>query len=168
MRLVLSNTNVAVIIRLTENFTLVDTDIGIGSCTIYTSTNDQNTLFNNTNFIGQNELGSENLEAGVAGTTYPVPESFTQPNEQNELGSENLKVFGASFTYATFEKPNKVTFTYDNLSNVLFAGCDIARIRFGDGIKWGGNDGFTIIEEEKVKAEAKLQSGFFFRAMGKP
>jgi hypothetical protein len=55
MRLVFRNSNLAVIIRSTENLTLTDTDIDVGNCATGT-TNDQNTLFNNRNFVGPNEI----------------------------------------------------------------------------------------------------------------
>jgi hypothetical protein len=34
------------------------------------------------------------------------------------------------------------------MSNVSFSDSDITRIRFGDKVTWGGDDGFTIIEEK--------------------
>jgi hypothetical protein len=55
------------------------------------------------------------------------------------------------FNYIIFEQPNNVTFAESNLSKVSFAGSDIARIRFGDKILWGGTDKFTIIEEEELE-----------------
>jgi hypothetical protein len=41
------------------------------------------------------------------------------------------------------------------LSNVSFADCDITRIRFGKDISWGGEDGFTIVEEVWLKEHGK-------------
>jgi len=55
-RLVFRNSNLAVIIRSTENLKLTDTDIDVGSCTTGTTTDDQNTLFNNRNFVGEDEI----------------------------------------------------------------------------------------------------------------
>jgi hypothetical protein len=73
----------------------------------------------------------------------------------------NTKFTGKTyFKYTIFEQPNKVTFDVDdnnNLSNVSFADSDITRIRFGDKIRWGGEDGFTIIEEEWLKDEAEAK-----------
>ncbi len=58
------------------------------------------------------------------------------------------------FTYVTFEQQNKVKFDDNDLSNVSFADSDITRIRFGNGITWGGEDGFATIEEEWLKLKA--------------
>jgi uncharacterized protein YjbI with pentapeptide repeats len=41
----------------------------------------------------------------------------------------------------------------NDLSKVSFMNSDITRIRFSDKINWGGNDGFTIIEERRLREE---------------
>jgi hypothetical protein len=64
------------------------------------------------------------------------------------------------FNYTIFEEPTKVIFDIRDMSNVSFSDCDITRIRFTDIVKWGGNDGFTIIEEEwleRQRDETKLK-----------
>jgi uncharacterized protein YjbI with pentapeptide repeats len=61
------------------------------------------------------------------------------------------------FNYVNFEQPNKVIFDESDLSKVSFAYTDVTRIRFGDGIKWGGKKGYTIIEEEWLKRKATGQ-----------
>ena len=45
------------------------------------------------------------------------------------------------FRNVTFEQQNKVRFDDNDLSNVSFADSDVTRIRFGNGITWGGKDG---------------------------
>lgn len=62
------------------------------------------------------------------------------------------------FRYTLFEQQNKVTFGDNDLSKVSFAGSDVTRIRFGDGITWGGKDKITIIEEEWLRERAEGQT----------
>jgi len=47
-----------------------------------------------------------------------------------------------------FEKQKQVIFDVDDLSKVSFLGTDISSIRFGENIRWGGSDGFTLIDEK--------------------
>jgi hypothetical protein len=56
MRRVYNSAGIAVIVGSTENLTLNDTDIDVGQCTSGQVTNEQTTLFNNRNFVGQNEI----------------------------------------------------------------------------------------------------------------
>ena len=56
MRQVYNNANVAIIVGSTENLILNDTDIDVGQCISGQVTNDQTTLFNNRNSVGQNEI----------------------------------------------------------------------------------------------------------------
>jgi len=66
----------------------------------------------------------------------------------------NVAYFSAIFKSETlfneviFEEPTRVTFDVSNMSNVSFSDSDITKIRFSDKVKWGGDDKFTIIEEE--------------------
>jgi hypothetical protein len=55
MRLVFRSANIAAIIKSKENLTLTDIDIDVGACTAM-ATNDVNTLFNNRNFVGKDEI----------------------------------------------------------------------------------------------------------------
>ena len=63
-----------------------------------------------------------------------------------------------------FEKPNEVVFDVRDMSNVSFKDSDVTRIRFSDKVTWGGDDKFTIIEEEilvkglKLKEKSKLKN----------
>jgi len=59
------------------------------------------------------------------------------------------------FRNVTFEQQNKVKFDENDLSNVSFADTDITRIRLGDGIRWGGDDKFTLIEEKWLENKTK-------------
>jgi uncharacterized protein YjbI with pentapeptide repeats len=59
------------------------------------------------------------------------------------------------FNKVLFEQPKKVTFDDSDLSKVSFANSDITRIIFGHKITWGGEKGFTIIEEEWLESKAK-------------
>jgi hypothetical protein len=62
------------------------------------------------------------------------------------------------FKYTLFEQLHKVVFDRSNLSKISFADSDITRIKFGDKIRWGGKDRFTIIEEEWLKNKVKGQT----------
>jgi uncharacterized protein YjbI with pentapeptide repeats len=55
------------------------------------------------------------------------------------------------FNYTIFEEPTKITFDISNMSKISFSHSDITRIRFSDKVTWGGNDGYTIIEEEMLE-----------------
>jgi hypothetical protein len=70
MRLIFRTANVAVIIKSTENLTLPDIDIDVGSCN-GTATNDLNTLFNNKNFVGSNEIVAYFVR-GIVNTGDPL------------------------------------------------------------------------------------------------
>ena len=65
---------------------------------------------------------------------------------------------GTFFNYIIFGQPNKVLFEKNNLSKVSFANSDITRIRFGDKVSWG-EKGFTIVEEEWLRKQAKMKDG---------
>jgi hypothetical protein len=57
MREVYRNANIAVLVRSTENLTLIDTDIDLGvACVSGSTSNEQDQLFNNRNFVGVNEF----------------------------------------------------------------------------------------------------------------
>jgi uncharacterized protein YjbI with pentapeptide repeats len=62
------------------------------------------------------------------------------------------------FSETLFEKQNRVIFDNSDLSNVSFADTDITRLRFGDNITGGGDDGFTIIEERWLANKVKGQT----------
>jgi hypothetical protein len=70
---------------------------------------------------------------------------------ENEFSDKTI------FRETLFEQQNKVIFNKSNLSKVSFADSDIIRIKFGDKVIWGGQDGFTIIEEEWLRVKGKGQ-----------
>lgn len=69
-----------------------------------------------------------------------------------------------NFNNVMFEKPNEVVFDVRDMSNVSFKDSDVTRIRFSDKVTWGGDDKFTIIEEEilvkglELRKKSKLKN----------
>ena len=75
---------------------------------------------------------------------------------------KNNKFVGDTYFRGTsFEEPNKIVFDNNNLSNVIFADSDITRITFSDNIRWGGEDEFTVIEEEWIERKVQPKNDFF-------
>jgi len=69
-----------------------------------------------------------------------------------EANFSNTRFIGKTyFTEVVFNNQPKVFFDVDNLAKVSFMNTDITRIRFSDRIRWSGNDGFKIIDEELIK-----------------
>jgi len=80
--------------------------------------------------------------------------------EFNEIDFSNSKFYSETnfidtkfkgigkFYEVLFDKPKEVIFDVTDLSKVSFLGTDISSIRFGENIRWGGSDGFTLIDEE--------------------
>jgi hypothetical protein len=98
-------------------------------------------------------------EAYFERVTFSRGANFSQTKFLAEVYFLETKFNGNTvFKYANFEQPNKVTFDDRKLSNVSFADSDVTRIRFGDGIKWGGDDEFTIVEEEWLKRKAQKKN----------
>ena len=55
------------------------------------------------------------------------------------------------FNEVIFENQGKVFFDVEDLSKVSFLNSDVTEIRFSDKVRWGGDDGFTIIDEKLLK-----------------
>ena len=98
-------------------------------------------------------------EAYFERATFSRGANFSQTKFLAEVYFLETKFNGNTvFKYANFEQPNKVAFDDRKLSNVSFADSDVTRIRFGDRIRWGGDDEFTIVEEEWLKRKAQKKN----------
>jgi hypothetical protein len=71
--------------------------------------------------------------------------------ESNTIQGETL------FKYTIFEQPNKVIFDTRDLSNVSFAGSDISKVTFTDKVKWGGEDGLKVTEQETLEKSSEYR-----------
>jgi len=78
---------------------------------------------------------------------------------QDDVRFKNVELQGADFSFAKFfgktyfndvlfGKPDRVNFDVENLSKVSFRNTDVTKVRFGERVKWGGDDGFRIVDEE--------------------
>lgn len=78
---------------------------------------------------------------------------------QDNVRFKNIEFYAADFSFAKFSgktffndvlfrKQKRVNFDVDDLSNVSFRNTDITKVRFGERVKWGGKNGFRIIDEE--------------------
>jgi Pentapeptide repeats (9 copies) len=116
------------------------------------------TFYEEANFLG----ATFSNEADLSSATFSDLAYFraaTFSNKADFSGSTFLSeaYFSGEFNgptyfhYTIFEQPTKVTFNISNMSNVSFSDSDITKIRFSDKVTWGGNDGYTIIEEEMLK-----------------
>jgi uncharacterized protein YjbI with pentapeptide repeats len=95
-------------------------------------------------------------EAFFSGATFTEQVDFTLSRFLKEATFEGT-TFAAKtkFRKVSFEQPTKVIFDDIDASNVSFAESDITKTRFGDNVRWGGNDKLTIIEEEWLKNQAE-------------
>jgi len=78
---------------------------------------------------------------------------------QDDVRFKNVEFQGADFSFAKFfgktyfndvlfNKPDRVNFDVEDLSKVSFRNTDVTKVRFGERVKWGGKNGFRIIDEE--------------------
>jgi len=91
---------------------------------------------------------------------------------QDNVRFKNVEIYAADFSFAKFlgkaffndvlfRKQDRVNFDVDDLSKVSFRNTDVTKVRFGERVKWGGKNGFRIIDEEllnKDSEKAILQS----------
>jgi len=54
----------------------------------------------------------------------------------------------SKFNLVIFENPKEIIFDVKDLSKVSFMSTDITDIKFGENVRWGGNDSFKLIDEE--------------------
>jgi hypothetical protein len=66
-----------------------------------------------------------------------------------------LDTFSAdtSFAYAVFGSKEKVYFEVKDLSKVSFMNADITRVKFYDKVRWGVEDRFKVVEEERFELD---------------
>jgi len=80
---------------------------------------------------------------------------------QDNVRFKNVELYAADFSFAKFlgksffndvlfRKQDRVNFDVDDLSNVSFRNTDVTKVRFGERVKWGGKNGFRIIDEEML------------------
>jgi Pentapeptide repeats (9 copies) len=88
---------------------------------------------------------------------------FSHSKFLDEVRFSGTKLFNGEtlFNYTVFEEPNEAEFDTNDLSKVSFANSDITKIRFSDKVKWGGNDGYKIIEEEMLENFVKYKRYIF-------
>jgi len=78
---------------------------------------------------------------------------------QDNVRFKNVELYAADFSFAKFlgkaffndvlfRKQDRVNFDVDDLSKVSFRNTDVTKVRFGERVKWGGKNGFRIIDEE--------------------
>ena len=63
----------------------------------------------------------------------------------------------AEFHNVLFEEPEKTVFDVNDLSNVSFLNTDITRVRFSDGVRWGGKK----VEYDKFWGRKKVKEERF-------
>ena len=99
----------------------------------------KNTLFSNSNF---------KEKCNFRNTEFQDEVKFIN-NSLKEADFSNARFNGKIFFHnITFETPGKIFFDSVNLSNVSFKNSDISKVNFTNNVKWGGKDGFTILDEE--------------------
>ena len=71
-----------------------------------------------------------------------------------EVNFSNIQFKGETrFRFVLFKDGEKTLFDVEDMSNVSFLNTDITRVRFGEKIRWGKNDKFEVIDENKLVAE---------------
>ena len=91
---------------------------------------------------------------------------FEEVDFSNSEFSHRVLFFNTEFKEFTkfhnilFENPKHVLFDVKNLSNVSFLNTDISKIRFGENIKWGPKNDFTLIDYANIenKSESEIES----------
>lgn len=72
--------------------------------------------------------------------------------EINQANFSNAKFDGMTFFHnVLFKDQDKVIFDVDDLSKVSFRNTDLTKVRFSEKIRWGGKNGFSIINEKSLK-----------------
>jgi hypothetical protein len=94
-------------------------------------------------------------EADFTGTIFSNEADFSRSTFSSEAYFSGEFNGPAYFNYTIFEKPTKVTFDIRKMSKASFSNSDITKIRFSDKVTWGGNDRYTIIEEEMLESYLK-------------
>jgi uncharacterized protein YjbI with pentapeptide repeats len=89
---------------------------------------------------------------------FPLGAIFSETTFLNRAYFSGAFNSSTHFNQVIFEEPSKVTFDLHDMSKVSFANSDITRVRFTDKVTWGGNDEFTVLEEEWLKGRGQLTS----------
>jgi uncharacterized protein YjbI with pentapeptide repeats len=96
-------------------------------------------------------------ETGFWGTSF----------KQAEFSPDTIFAGITKFRYVVFEDGEKVDFGTKDLSNVSFLNTDITRVKFAENVYWGGEKGFTVIDERELKLkepnEQYLDRHYLFR-----
>jgi len=85
--------------------------------------------------------------------------NFSYATFIDDVQFKNVEFQGADFSFAKFSGKtyfndvlfriqDRVNFDVENLSKVSFRNTDVSKVRFGELVEWGGDDGFRIIDEE--------------------
>ena len=61
----------------------------------------------------------------------------------------------AKFRKVIFGDGEKVNFDVPKMENVSFLNTDISRVKFAENICWGGDKGFTVIDERELESKLK-------------
>jgi len=102
-------------------------------------------------------------QGGILGKSNFVKTEFKQGTKFIDFRLNECDFTQAKFTSQTnfhkvnFKNQDKVNFDVDNLGNVSFRNTDISKIKFGEEVKWGGNDNFTIVDEAQLENSNQTQ-----------
>jgi len=91
---------------------------------------------------GKGEFMKTQFNDNVKFLNFEINESdFTKAQFQGKIWFNDVR----------FVNQNKVVFDVDDLATVSFKNTDMTKVRFGENVKWGGKDGFTIIDESRLE-----------------
>jgi uncharacterized protein YjbI with pentapeptide repeats len=90
-------------------------------------------------------------QADFSNAKFSKAANFTKSTFSNEAYFSGEFNDSTQFNYVIFEEPTRVTFDISNMSKVSFSDSDVTKIRFSDKVTWGGDDRYTIIEEEVLE-----------------
>jgi len=106
-------------------------------------------IVSDTNFYGEVNFFNSNFGNDV---------KFVKTNFQVVIFTD-VKFEGITyFIDVVFNNQKKTVFDVEDLSKVSFRNTDLTDVIFSDKIRWGGEDGFTIIDESLLDAKSDMNS----------
>ena len=98
--------------------------------------------FSQGEILGKSNFVKTEFKTGTKFVNFELDESdFTQAQFTAQT----------NFHKVNFKNQEKTNFDVDNLANVSFRNTDITKVKFGEGVKWGGVDNFTIVDDSQLE-----------------
>ena len=113
-----------------------------------------------TEFKKNSNFAETNLQEVIfSNVKFQRNSNFSYAVFHDDVRFKNVELQGVDFSFAKFlgktyfndvlfRKQDRVNFDVEDLSQVSFRNTDVTKVRFGERVKWGGDNGFWIVDEE--------------------